>query len=112
MSEEIFLENVKLGVKVKFSDLMSIIDENYTYIASPFVNGGLANKKNENQGSAKLFSFAGIHKLSKAETLQCFGEHYKTVLDEPDGNSHQNIRNFMRYGWNGLKFDSIVLRRK
>ena len=41
MSEEKFLENVKLGVEVKFSDLMSIIDENYTYIASPFVNGGV-----------------------------------------------------------------------
>jgi hypothetical protein len=31
---------------------------------------------------------------------------------DPKGDAHQNIRNFIIYGWEGLKFDSPVLVEK
>ncbi|HIE78734.1 MAG TPA: HopJ type III effector protein [Candidatus Thioglobus sp.] len=112
MNEEEFLDRVRRGVEVNFNDLMSIIDENYTYSAAAFLNGDTSNNENENQGSAKLFCFAAIQQLSKGQTLSCFGEHYQSVIGDPDGESHQNIRSFMIYGWEGLKFESPVLTRK
>lgn len=112
MKEEDFIEKVRLGEEVNFSELMNMIAENFHYTPSSFINGDLVNNENENQGSAKLFSFAFINKLSKDEALKCFGEHYKTVLESPNGDTHYNIRSFMKSGWKGLKFEKTVLMRK
>jgi hypothetical protein len=65
---------------------------------------GLLVSVTENQGSAKLFCFGAIHQLTQLEALHCFGEHYQGVLNDPKGDAHQNIRNFIIYGWEGLKF--------
>jgi hypothetical protein len=32
------------------------------------------------------------------------GEYYAGVLQTPDGDDHQNIRNFMASGWRGVLF--------
>jgi len=112
MHEKEFLDSVRSGNKVDFDDLMSIIDSNYIYTAAAFVNGELSNGTDENQGSAKLFCFAATNQLSEEETLNCFGEYYQEVLQSPSGDSHKNIRNFMIYGWEGLKFETPVLIRK
>ncbi|MFK7900763.1 MAG: HopJ type III effector protein [Cyclobacteriaceae bacterium] len=53
-----------------------------------------------------------IQKISKEQTLACFGEHYQDVLNSPSGDSHQNIRNFMQYGWDEVSFQREALQPK
>ena len=61
-------------------------------------------------GSCKIFYFAKMHRVSEASTLRLFCEHYESVLLNPEGMSHQNIRNFMNDGgWSGIEFDGEVL---
>ncbi len=112
MTETEYLEALRAGVNMKFKDLMTLIDAEYQHTPAAFKNGDLENRVDENQSSAKLFCFAAIHQLSPLETLHCFGEHYQTVLNNPKGNTHPNIRHFMTYGWAGLKFNSPVLSKK
>lgn len=112
MTQEAYLEELRSGAQMNFDDLIELIDENYNYTPVSFTNGDFQNAAAENQGSAKLFCFGAIHQLTQLEVLHCFGEHYQAVLNEPKGDSHQNIRNFIIYGWEGLKFDSPVLVKK
>ena len=112
MTQEEYLEELRSGARMKFEDLMALIDDDYDYTPASFTNGETINSVDENQGSAKLFCFAAIHQLSQLETLHCFGQYYQDVLNTPESDSHDNIRNFMTYGWEGLKFDSPVLNRK
>jgi len=99
--------------KNSFEDTMSTIDLNYNFTPTRFKNGEQLNAENENNGSCKVFAFAQIHKLTEQQTLHCFGDYYrKDVLDNPDNNDHQNIRNFMKTGWAGLEFDSDPLTKK
>lgn len=44
--------------------------------------------------------------LTEEEALRCFCEHYQSVLDDPDGDSHKNIRNLMKHGWEGVVFEN------
>ena len=61
----------------------------------------------------KLFSFAKLQNLSKEETLACFGAFYfEEVLGDPNGTNHQNIRNFINLGWDGIKFEGNALELK
>lgn len=76
----------------------------FSITAVPFKNGKIKNKKSENQGSAILFSFGLVKELSEKATLELFGEHHDSVLENPDGKDHQNIRQFMKTGFAGLKF--------
>ncbi|GGH13689.1 HopJ type III effector protein [Sphingobacterium alkalisoli] len=89
--------------KAKFSDVLAFIDERYSYTPTAFTNGKQYNTENENQGSAKVFSFAHINGLSKEDTLLLFAEHRDAVLSSPDGTDHQNIRQFILNGWEGVK---------
>ncbi|MBT6359715.1 MAG: HopJ type III effector protein, partial [Candidatus Thioglobus sp.] len=91
---------------MRFEDLIELIEDDYDYTPASFSNGEVENSIDENQGSAKLFCFAAVHQLTQLETLHCFGQYYQDVLNTPEGDSHANIRNFMTYGWEGLKFDS------
>ncbi len=97
---------------LEFKEILAYIDAHYTYTASAFRNGSQYNAENENQGSAKVFSFAKIHDLSQADTLKLFAEHYAAVQQTPEGVDHQNIRQFMQHGWAGLQFDQQVLQEK
>ena len=112
MTQEEYLEILRSGAKMKFEDLIALIDDDYNYTPAGFTNGEVENTADENQGSAKLFCFAAIHQLSQLETLHCFGQYYQDVLNSPESDSHGNIRNFMTYGWGGLKFESPVLDRR
>ncbi len=112
MTQEEYLEELRSGAKMKFEDLIALIDDDFDYTPSAFSNGEIENSIDENQGSAKLFCFAAVHQLSQLETLHCFGQYYQDVLNTPESNSHNNIRNFITYGWEGLKFDSPILSRK
>ena len=112
MTQEEYLEILRSGAKMKFEDLIALIDDDYNYTPAGFTNGEVENTADENQGSAKLFCFAAIHQLTQLETLHCFGQYYQDVLNSPESDSHGNIRNFMTYGWGGLKFESPVLDRR
>jgi len=97
---------------ITFQDTMSVIEEHYTFIPTAFKNGETQNKAGENSGSCKLFSFAQLNSLNKEETLHCFGTYYTDVLANPDGDDHQNIRNFMKTGWDGVSFEKTALYKK
>jgi len=79
-----------------------------------FSCGELASSSEQNQGSAKIFSFAKLNGLDKDATLQLFGRFYRDdVLKNPDGTDHGNIRNFMKSGWDGVVFsDGLALKVK
>lgn len=98
--------------KLPFKEIIAYIDENFEYTASSFKNGALMNAESENQGSAKTLYFAKLNNLSVEDTLKLFAEHYQAVLDDKEGSSHQNIRNFMRNGWEGVEFEKEVLQLK
>ena len=95
---------------ISFSETMEVIESNFRFTPTAFTNGNLKNEAGQNSGSCKLFAFAKHEGLSKEETLACFGAYYfDEVLKDPNGEGHQNIRNFMRTGFEGLTFDSEAL---
>lgn len=94
---------------IQFQDIIAVIDENYDFTPSRFTNGATINETGQNSGSCKVFSFAKLNGFNASETLICFGQYYQDVLKTPQGTDHQNIRNFMKYGWEGIKFDTNAL---
>jgi hypothetical protein len=113
MKEQIILliDNLKAGT-VKFSEVLTFIETYYQHQPAAFKNGGAYNEVTQNQGSAKVFSFAQLNNISKEDTLYLFAEHYQSVLDTRDGIDHQNIRQFMAHGWQGIAFESPALSLK
>lgn len=98
---------------IAFTDTMAAIEASYDFTPAAFSNGEVKNEAGQNSGSCKLFAFAKLNQLSKEQTLACFGAYYRDdVLKHPDGTDHQNIRNFMKYGWDGVKFDTMPLTAK
>ena len=109
-----FLEQLQENPKsITFQDTINVIEENYDFTPTAFQNGNQHNSTGENNGSCKIFSFAKLQNLSKEATLTCFGSYYfEDVLKNPDGNDHQNIRNFMQFGWDGIHFEGEALLEK
>lgn len=97
---------------LSFKEILNYIEEHYQSNLSAFKNGELQNSEDENQGSAKTLFFAQLNNLSKEDTLKLFAEHYQSVLEDLNGTSHQNIRNFMKHGWDGVVFENEVLKAK
>lgn len=91
--------------ELSFKEVLAFIEDSYTHRPFAFKNGDQYNTANENQGSARVFAFAKQQNLSKDDTLLLFAEHYKAVLDNPQGTDHQNIRQFMLHGWEGIVFE-------
>ena len=51
-----------------------------------------------------------MNQLDQSQTLNLFGDYYRLdVLNNPEGTDHQNIRNFMEQGWEGVSFQSPAL---
>src|SRR5512142_876798 len=98
---------------VTFDETMAMIDSQYEFTPTVFQNGELLNEAGKNNGSCKLFAFAQLHGLSQQQTLHCFGAYYRDdVLQHPAGTDHQNIRNFIKYGWAGIEFGGNALTAK
>jgi len=114
MSLSSFLEKLKQAPStITFPETISVIEENYNFTPTTFNNGTQQNEAGQNSGSCKLFAFAQLHNLSQAETLACFGAYYfEEVLGDPNGTNHQNIRNFMKTGWDGIQFEGEALLLK
>ena len=98
---------------IDFKEVLAYIDEHYHFTPTKFTNGNTVNEANENNGSCKVFSFAKLNDLSNEETLALFGAFYREeVLKNPEGSDHQNIRNFMEFGWEGISFEGEALRER
>jgi hypothetical protein len=95
--------------QINFAGVLATIDDQYTHTPTAFKNGDLYNSSSENQGSARVLFYARLNNLSKEETLSLFAEHYQNVLDNPGGNNHQNIRQFIQSGWDGVTFEGTPL---
>lgn len=117
MSLSSFLEKIKNYEAVSFDETLAMIAQSYVYQPTEFSNGlnerKLVNPAGANEGSCKIFAFAQMHGLNQQQTLNLFGDYYRLdVLNDPDGTGHQNIRNFIRYGWEGISFNGQALMAK
>lgn len=101
-----------LLIKKSFPETIAHIDEKYTFTPTTFKNGNQINNAGENNGSCKILAFAQLQQFTKEETLSLFGDFYQDVLNSPDATDHQNIRNFMIFGWDGIHFDGEALQAK
>lgn len=109
----LFEQLEKSAEKIQFKEVIAFIDAHYDFTPTKFTNGNTVNEANQNNGSCKVFSFAQLNDLSKEETLSLFGEFYRDdVLKSPEGTDHQNIRNFIEFGWDGISFEGKALVRK
>lgn len=109
-----FLEQLKTAAHtLTFQEVIAYIENHYSFTPTAFKNGEHYNEAHENMGSCKIFSFAKIMNLNAETTLQLFGDFYRTdVLLHPEAENHQNIRNFMRFGWEGIHFEGNALIEK
>ncbi len=98
--------------RLPFTAVITKIDSLYNHTPTAFKNGETYNESTQNQGSAKAFSFAKLNNLSKEDTLLLFAEHYQSVLTSPEAIDHQNIRQFMKNGWDGIQFEGEALSAK
>ncbi len=117
MSLAAFIEKVTHNEVVSFDEAIAVITAYYHYQPTEFCNGLneqlLVNQAGTNEGSCKIFAFAQINKLDQQQTLNLFGDYYRLdVLNDPNGTGHQNIRSFMHYGWDGIRFDGVALTAK
>lgn len=99
--------------EITFPETIAVIEGHYTFTPTSFQNGNQRNAAGENSGSCKLFAFAKAQQLTQQETLACFGAYYfDDVLKNPQGTDHQNIRNFILHGWDGIAFEGVALELK
>lgn len=98
------------GGHADFNDTLALIERYFEYRPSRFHNGPVSNAAGENAGSCKVFGLALNCSLNEADTLKLFAEHYQQVLDNPTGNGHSNIRQFISTGWSGIRFEDTPLR--
>ncbi len=112
MDIEDFVQQLdKTPTEITFEQTMAVIDDHYDFTPVAFRNGKLDNLAGSNNGSCKIFAFAHLNQLSVQQTLTCFGQFYREdVLGDPQGNDHQNIRNFIHFGWDGVKFTTLPLK--
>lgn len=98
---------------VDFKTVIATIDAEYNFSPCGFKNGETYNQTNTNNGSCKIFSFAKLNNLTEQATLNAFGDFYQIdVLKNPQGDDHQNIRNFIQFGWKGVEFEGQALTLK
>jgi len=111
MSVAQFLEKIKnQPQEIEFADVIALIEKNYHFTETEFYNGTHLNLAGQNSGSCKIFSFSKLQNLDEQQTLACFGRYYREdVLKHPQAVDHQNIRQFMISGWQGILFSAQAL---
>jgi hypothetical protein len=68
---EVFNANVEMNADdLMFEDVMEMIDTHYESQLLEFKNGDILNKQGENEGSAKLLSYAALSNMDKDTTLK------------------------------------------
>ena len=113
LSPESLLTEIRSGADISFDDLLAVIDRFFLFTPTAFDNGTgdrrICNSHDQNQGSCRIFAFGLVHGLDQQETLACFGEHFRAVVADPDGDDHPNIRCFMESGWSGVHIHGTPL---
>ncbi|KZN48859.1 HopJ type III effector protein [Pseudoalteromonas luteoviolacea] len=111
---ESFINHVATpGNIIEFEQTISLIDSHYVFSPCAFESGEQHNEAGTNLGSCKILAFAKLHNLSAQATLHCFGRYYREdVLLNPKGTDHANIRNFIKFGWQGVYFSQFPLVQK
>ncbi|WP_421712076.1 HopJ type III effector protein [Alteromonas abrolhosensis] len=95
---------------IEFNDVIALIDSTFAFTPTAFTNGEVSNEANQNNGSCKLLALGQHLNLNQAQTLALFGRFYREdVLNNPDGDDHANIRNFMKTGHEGVVFETFPL---
>lgn len=89
---------------VQMDDVIAVCDREFEYTDSSFSVGAVENKVGTNVKSSKILSFAYLTKMDTETALKCYGEVYREVLVDPDGDSHGNIRALMKGGTECVKF--------
>lgn len=112
MTPEAFICRLGKDENLDFEDSMAVIDAHFDYTPCAFINGEQHNAAGENAGSCKILAFAQLMGLDEQQTLACFGRFYRDVLATPQGSDHANIRNFIRSGHQGVRFEGSPLRRR
>lgn len=112
--EQALLTRIRRGDRIECEEVLAIVEAGYHYQPHRFVNGPPGqqcdNPAGTNEVSCRLFAFAQQHRLTVAETLACFGHHYRDgVLTDPQGSGHTNLRIFARHGWAHLTMPEAVL---
>ena len=95
-----------------FADTLAFVAEHYHYQPTAFRNGGVDNAAGQNEGSCKTLGLARLEGLSDEEALLAFGEHYRSVLQTPEGSDHANIRALVAHGLAGVSFQGEPLTRR
>ncbi|MGM0769280.1 MAG: HopJ type III effector protein [Pseudomonadota bacterium] len=95
-----------------FDDTLALIERHFEYRPTGFHNGPLFNAEGENAGSCRVFGLGQYCNLNEADTLALFAQHYQQVLNDPAGDSHGNIRQFISTGWSGIRFEGAPLRAR
>lgn len=95
----------------RFADTLAFIDAHYAYTPCAFDNADLHNPAGSNQGSCKTLGLAVLEKLSAADALLAFGEHYAWVLANPEHTEHANIRQLIKHGLAAVRFTQLPLSR-
>jgi hypothetical protein len=68
---EVFNANVEMDAdSLKFEDVIALIDTHYESQLLEFKNGNMLNKQGENEGSAKILSYAALSNMDKETTLK------------------------------------------
>ncbi len=114
MTLDNLIKNLKESpLTIEFEEVMTVIDQHYTYTPTEFINGGTSNAAGTNEGSCKIFALGKLLALTEEQTLACFGQYYrKDVLENPAGNDHGNIRSFIKQGWSGIELKGQALQPK
>jgi len=94
------------------ADTLAVIDSLYDFTPVAFSNGDMHNAAGEAERSCRMYAFARRHGLTEAQTVRLFGEHYREVLEDPEGTSHRTIRIFMKTGFSGLNYSADPLHPK
>lgn len=85
---------------------MKVLLTSISIIFSPttFKNGNIYNETTQNDGSCEIFSLARKLNLSQEQTLHLLKIFYrKDILEYPEKDDHQNIRNFIKFGWTDIQ---------
>ncbi|MZI93728.1 type III effector [Vibrio sp. CAIM 722] len=114
MDIKTLLEQITISAdKIQFKEVIASIESAYEFTPVAFTNGNVENAEGQNQGSCKIFAFAKLHGLTPEQTIACFGEIYRDeVLAQPTADNHQNIRQFIANGWEGVTFAGEALSPK
>lgn len=95
-----------------FADTLAFVAAHYHYQPTAFRNGEVQNAAGQNEGSCKTLGLAKLEGLSDEEALLAFGEHYRSVLQTPEGSDHANIRALIAHGLAGVSFQGEPLSRR